>query len=356
MHKMRYFFTFKTWTVTPTYFFLFIWGVVITNGGGPLVTGPATVTLPAGYGWACMLALNSVIGLFSSLAVNMPDFGRFSANTKSTWSQVWALPLIGTLGSLAPIFVTNAGMVLYGEQIWYFPALIANFTALPKFFVGVAMAIATLGNNLAAGSYPFANDISSLAPKYINIFRASLIMAVFCIISQPWLIIKNGAALLSFLSGYSIFMASFAAILVVDFYIIRKKRLDIRQLYTVHGIYYYNYGVNWRAWLTFIISVTPCLPGLAANTNPNIAMPIGVLELFYMSWPFGFAVSSILYYVLCTYVSPPTETLVTEAVYPPATEEEERMLIEGIKVENGSVGSEDKIYKDAGNLTVLEVK
>ena len=46
------------------------------------------------------------------------------------------------------------------------------------------MAIATMGNQIAAGAYPFGNDISALAPRYVNIRRATLFMAIFCIASN----------------------------------------------------------------------------------------------------------------------------------------------------------------------------
>ena len=47
----------------------------MTKGGGPLVHGPTNINPGVGRPWS---ALNVVIGLFSSLAVNMPDFARFS--------------------------------------------------------------------------------------------------------------------------------------------------------------------------------------------------------------------------------------------------------------------------------------
>jgi len=330
MHKMRYFFIVKSIVVPPTYFFLFLWAVIVTGGGGPLVTGSANVSIPGGYGWAVILALNVVVGLFSSLAVNMPDFGRFSKNTKSQYTQIWALPVIGTLGALAPIFTTSAGQQLYGEYIWYMPTLISMFdNQVARFFVGLSFAIATLGNNLAAGSYPFANDISSIGPRYINIFRASLIMAIFCVACTPWNIVKNGAALINFLNGYSCFMGPMAAILTCDFYIVRKQRYDIAEMYHGKGgIYWYRYGFNWRAWAAFFIAVAPCLPGLAVNINPNLSVPLGLQELFYMAWFFSFATAFVMYYIICKWISPPTDSLVAEAKYPPATLEEEKLAKE----------------------------
>jgi len=48
----------------------------------------------------------------------MPDFGRFSKNNLAGYHQYFALPVIGTLGSLTPIFVTSANSYLWGDFQW----------------------------------------------------------------------------------------------------------------------------------------------------------------------------------------------------------------------------------------------
>jgi NCS1 family nucleobase:cation symporter-1 len=68
-----------------------------------------------GTAYSALTGLNVIIGLFSSLAVNMPDFGRFSKNRLAGGHQFMALPIIGTLGSLTPIFVTSANEYLHGN-------------------------------------------------------------------------------------------------------------------------------------------------------------------------------------------------------------------------------------------------
>jgi len=123
--------------------------------------------------YSALTGLNVIIGLFSSMAVNMPDFGRFSKNRLAGYHQYFALPVIGTLGALTPIFVTSANSYIWGGPVqWYMPTVIANFhSRAAKFFVSLSFMLATIGNQIAAGSYPFSNDISGVAPKYINIFR-----------------------------------------------------------------------------------------------------------------------------------------------------------------------------------------
>jgi len=53
----------------------------IRHGGGPLVTGHEKMTSSyMNTAYSALTGLNVIIGLFSSMAVNMPDFGRFSKN------------------------------------------------------------------------------------------------------------------------------------------------------------------------------------------------------------------------------------------------------------------------------------
>ena len=92
-----------------------------------MVVGSVNLTTGMNASWSALRALNVIIGLFSSLAVNMPDFGRFSKYENAGYSQFVFLPLLGTLGALAPIFVTSAAEYLWGEYIWFMPAVIAKF-------------------------------------------------------------------------------------------------------------------------------------------------------------------------------------------------------------------------------------
>ena len=95
---------------------VFTKAVIVTKGGGPLVHGPTAINPAVGRVWSALQALNVVIGLFSSLAVNMPDFARFSKSHKASASQALLLPVIGTLGALSPIFVTSAYKQIWGGK------------------------------------------------------------------------------------------------------------------------------------------------------------------------------------------------------------------------------------------------
>lgn len=72
IQKLRILFLVKGVVVPPTFMALFLWGVIVTHGGGPLVTGK--VKLTSSYmntAYSSLTGLNAIIGLFSSMAVNM---------------------------------------------------------------------------------------------------------------------------------------------------------------------------------------------------------------------------------------------------------------------------------------------
>ncbi|KAF8253674.1 hypothetical protein K440DRAFT_651967 [Wilcoxina mikolae CBS 423.85] len=319
--KLRLLFLAKAIIVPPTFAALFLWAVIVTHGGGELVTGKMKLKTPMNTAYSALTGLNVIIGLFSSMAVNMPDFGRFSRNRLSGGHQYFALPIIGTLGALTPIFVTSAHSHIWGEFEWYMPAVIAKFDSrAAKFFTGASFILATIGNQIAAGSFPFSNDISGLAPQYINIFRGTIIMSIFCVVSTPWNIIRNASGLLSFLSGYSCLMGPLAGVLVTDFYIIRKGKLDITSLYDGKpgARYWYTGGMNFRAFFSFVLGFTPTLPGFARAIGGPMKVHVGgAWKIYTFAWLFGFTFASLTYYVICTYISPPIDSFVDEAVLPP---------------------------------------
>jgi len=197
------------------------------------------------------------------------------------------------------------------------PEVIAKFDSrAAKFFVGFSFMLATIGNQVAAGTYPFSNDVTGMAPKYINIFRATLFISIFCIVSTPWNIIKNAAGLLAFLSGYSCLMGPLAGTMVCDYYIIKKRKLNVDQLYTDRGIYWYEGGWNWRAYVSFVLGFAPLLPGFAKSIENTLDVG-GAWKIYTFAWIYGFFSSMLIHYLICTYVSVPHASIIEEAVYPP---------------------------------------
>jgi NCS1 family nucleobase:cation symporter-1 len=65
-------------------------------------------------------------------------------------------------------------------------------------------------------------------------------------------------------------MGPLAGVMVSDYYLIKKQKLDVHELYRDRGIYWYDHGFNWRAFAAFVVGFGPLMPGFAKSINTTL--------------------------------------------------------------------------------------
>ncbi|KAI0674670.1 NCS1 nucleoside transporter family [Trametes maxima] len=285
--RIRWFFIFKALVVPPAWIAIFIWSVVKVPMSQGLLRQHSHLSGSAlSYAW--LSALNSALGIYATVAVNIPDFTRYAKNERAQYIQLLVIPITFTLVGFIGIAVTSAGEVLYGAVLWNPLSLIDHWdNRAATFFAAFTFAIAQLGTNISANTLSAANDMTALFPKYINIRRGQIITAIIGPWAfVPWEIVTTAQGFLSFMNGYTVFLGPFAGIMVTDYWIIHRGRVDVPSMYQPHGRYRYTYGFNWRAVLTMLLAVPPNMPGLIASVNPAVHIG-GVIKVFRFAWLFG---------------------------------------------------------------------
>lgn len=158
----------------------------------------------------------------------------------------------------------------------------------------------------------------------------------------PWKIIYSAASLLAFMSALAIFLAPIAAILAADYWVVKKKHIDIPSLYRRHGRYRYQAGVNWRAAVAFLVSVGPNLPGLARSVNPNLDVGTGGY-IYNFNYLWGFSTAFILYSGF-SYVWPAKETLLAATIHG------DTQIVDGMEVYNDGVETPVELVEGKGGM------
>ncbi|KUL88834.1 hypothetical protein ZTR_03414 [Talaromyces verruculosus] len=321
-----YMFIFKSALVPPMALAMVIWISVKAGGGSDLFHAP-----PAVHGseraWLWLINMTSITvadseqtGGFSTLAVNISDFSRFS---KKPGSPVWQLPMIPlfkVITGLFGIIAASASQRVYGTVLWSPLQIIDQWHGSPgsraaAFFCASLWLLAQICNNISANSVSFANDLTTMFPKWVNIRRGMVVCMLLggwalC----PWIIIKSGKTFLSFMGAYSIFMAPIAGILFCDYWLIKRRKYDVPALYDPHGIYYYRFGTNWRALACTLVVIVPLLPGLAHAVTPhNVYIDTGLQHLYSINYLYGFSLSVTFYFAL-NYFWPHRRTLIPAVV------------------------------------------
>ncbi|PWN50112.1 hypothetical protein IE53DRAFT_110835 [Violaceomyces palustris] len=314
--KLKYFFAFKALVCPPAFIAIGIWALVATKGGGPLVRG-TLADVEGNKAWACIQGLNIVTTIYCTVSVNISDFTRYSSNAKNTWQQILLVPLTGTIPVACGYFAADACNQLYGVEAWDPATLIRQWGSRPCVFLGgLAFLISTIGVNISANSVSFATDFMSLFPRYLDLKRGALLAALLAVAMTPWNIVNDATAFVNFLGAYGCWLGPISGVMLTDYYLLRRQRLDIRELYKhPEGIYSYTYGLNLRAYLAFLVAFVPNVPGFVNAINPKAISHDTPTYRF--NWYFGFSVASMVYYLTCRFILPlPANSLIDEAVYP----------------------------------------
>ncbi len=222
------------------------WALDRAGGAGPIFAAPSAFVeggARAGQFWIVFWpALTAMIGYWATLALNIPDFTRFARSQKDqVVGQALGLPPMMGLIALASVITTSATVVIYGRAIWD-PVELAGTLAGPFVLLGlVVISIDTVSCNIAANLVSSAYDFSSLWPKRISYRTGGMITAAIGVLIMPWKLLETtGGYIFVWLAGYSALLGPIAGILIADYWLIRRTRLDVDALYEAAGVYSYR--------------------------------------------------------------------------------------------------------------------
>ncbi|CAD6580716.1 MAG: hypothetical protein TREMPRED_002824 [Tremellales sp. Tagirdzhanova-0007] len=272
---------------------------------------------------AFMYSITACMGTWATLSLNIGDFSRYCKKPSSGYIQLLALPL---LNASVAIFAAISGACLlpiYGADTkiqLYQPYDIVGLWntngggRAAMFLASLVWALANVTTNVTANSISAANDMTSLAPKYINIKRGQIIAVTVGVFGfAPWKVLATAGNFLTFMASYSIVLAPIAAIMAVDFFVVKRQKLDIYELYRPDGIYRFSKGWNWRAYIALACGIAPNMPGMINAINSSVS--IGNIKYLYMvSNIVGDFIAIVVYLTLCA-IFPAYDSLVEQAVH-----------------------------------------
>jgi nucleobase:cation symporter-1, NCS1 family len=284
---------------------LLVWASSAAGGLGNVLAGTSVLQSSQESFWAIFpAALTASVGYWATLSLNIPDFTRYAKSQRSQMlGQALGLPLTMTAFAFIGVAVTSATVIIYGEAIADPVQLIKRFdSTLVILFAMIVIFVAQLSTNMAANVVSPSNDFSNLNPRRISYVTGGLITAVIGIVMMPWQLMSSmGAYIFTWLIGYSGLMGAIGGILICDYWLIRKCRIELAELYKTDGVYSYGSGFNWRAITALFAAIAPVVPGfLRAATTPGgqIADPNFFDTLYTYAWFVTFGLAFLVYYLL----------------------------------------------------------
>ncbi|MFQ5627600.1 MAG: NCS1 family nucleobase:cation symporter-1 [bacterium] len=278
---------------------LLIWAAVQVGGiGAILAQSDALIHSQSSLSFSQFMLtlfipwLTAMVGYWATLSLNIPDFTRFAKSQKDQMlgqgiGLLTTMPLFSFIG----IAVTSATLILYGEAIWDPVQLLAKLTAdyqspllgLLSMFV---LVVATLSTNIAANIVSPANSFSNLMPQKISFRMGGLISGIIGILIMPWQLLDM---YLTWLISYSGLLGAAGGIIICDYFVIRRRNLNLADLYSETGEYVYQNGLNRNALIALVAGIAAALIG---KLHPSLDF------LFNGAWFSAAIVSFGVYYFL----------------------------------------------------------
>ncbi len=246
--------------------------------------------------------LTAMVGFWATLSLNIPDFSRYAVSQKDQiWGQILGLPLTMVLFAMLGVVLTAASPMIVGELVSDPVTLIGKIqnTWMAEFGLFVII-VATVSTNAAANILSPANDFQNAFPKIINFNRGVYLTGTIGILLMSWELLRKLGIITSDLSiesiysnwllSYSNLLGPIAGIMIVDYFIIKKQKIHLIDIYKVGGIYP---KFNLSGILSFIIPVLITIYALSTQT---------MLWIYKYGWFVGSFMGATFYYIFSTKV------------------------------------------------------
>lgn len=235
------------------------WAIWKAHGLGYLLTQQSKFHTFGEFWGIFIPSLTAMIGFWATLSLNMPDFTRFGRSQREqVVGQVAALPTTMTVFAAMGVMITSAAVVIYPhmkpDELWDPMKLVGQFQQVAVVAISMfTVVVATLAVNIAANVVSPANDFANAFPRWISFRTGGLITGIIGILMQPWRLLADPSGyIFSWLGGYSGGLASIAGVLIIDYWVVRKKRLELGDLYRRTGDYAYERLANKTARIAVV--------------------------------------------------------------------------------------------------------
>jgi nucleobase:cation symporter-1, NCS1 family len=242
----------------------------------------------------------TIFAYFSIVILSFGDFSRYVKNENELKKGNLSLVLNLIIFSFFALFIVT-GVDAFLKQD---PENLATIFTNPSDIIGkldnllitnlvlIFILIASISTNLVANFIPSQYVLINLIPSSLSLKSSSFIISFLgFIISVFWFIYLSQIGILSFIDTLAAFFGPLFGVMISDFYLIKKKNLNNKDIYSLEkdGSYYYSGGWHLKGIYSSILGFV-----FSASTiwNNNLMF----LQTY--SWIIGAFVAGFIYYLL----------------------------------------------------------
>ena len=230
------------------------------------------------WGMPFWAATTSFLGIYSTMIINASDYSRNATDDikpvkAASIYTIAILPVTLFMGLIGLLVTAATGN---SDPVVVFSTTMDNtfLTIMTLLFIAFAQVTTNVLNNIVPPAYVL---MESFKVKWTY---ATILVGVLSVVVMPWKLVtaESAAGLNLFTQFYSAFLGPIFAVMAVDFYILRKKKLDLNRMYDKNGPYK---GMNWAAIIAIVIGSICSLIIMELSWYVSL-IPTGVIYYFLM--------------------------------------------------------------------------
>ncbi len=240
----------------------------------------------------------TIFAYFSIVIVNFGDFSRYVKNEKELNIGNLTLLLNLIIFSLLSVLIVMGSDIILKNNLVEIDRVLTNPTDIIGKFNNTFLTIiviffilfASASTNLIANYIPTQNSLLNFMPKKLNIKSTSVIIAFIGLgIGASWTPLLSQIGILSIVDTIGAFFGPIFGIVITDYYLINKSKIDNKDLYSPLPGDRYFFSNGWH-----IKGVYALIIGFIFSASTIWNLNLNFLQSY--SWLIGGLMSSITYY------------------------------------------------------------
>ena len=233
------------------------------------------------WGMPFWAGTTAFLGIYSTMIINGSDYAREVKHDIGPFQTgtIYAIAILPATLFMGLIGLMVSGATGNSDPVVVFSTTLDNkfLTIVTLLFIAFAQVTTNVLNNIVPPVYVLMDTFK------ITYKKAAILVGVLSVCTCPWVLVTedSAAGLALFTQIYSAFLGPIFAVMATDYYILRRRKLDLNVLYNTQG----------------------CFKGV--NLTGVIALLIGpVLSLFFVtiSWYVSLIPTALSYYLLMKYM------------------------------------------------------
>ncbi|MDR2181953.1 MAG: cytosine permease [Treponema sp.] len=249
------------WVAVPALAVLFA-AILVASASRGNVSLFEILASPAKGNMSIAYAISGIAGGWITMSLNGSDLSRqikrdpayaaqsfFKRNKRAFIGQFLGMTVVGALIMLVGMIagIATGEWDLNQVCILFFQSKIGLILSF------IAIVFAQWSTNTAANLMPPTYILIGLFPRKLKFWSATIIAGIIGIAIMPWKIQSSGTFLVDIQVFISTFLGPIIGIMLADYFLIRKTKLNVHDLYAGSGQYTYLKGFNPSA-LTALIA------------------------------------------------------------------------------------------------------